>query len=166
MINNIPIFLDIDGVMQSTASTLAGAKLAEARRPASFSNLRATQATALLLRLQNFHAPKVQWWISSSWCNYAPADDLKAAFEDLLGFKNVHVCGSGMERLERVRSVLAELSKPQYDASIIIDDSSAFKGTDLESRWVEINSDNGFDATSYFQTLKLLGVKKKEFFLW
>lgn len=163
---SIPVFLDIDGVLQSAASVMAGQqiKIAHAHDLSTVQYMAGTQATALLLRIQNLHEPRIQWWIASSWCNDNPPDELRTSFE-AIGFKNVQVCASG-HRLTRVQKALAAMTPEQREAAIIIDDSAAFRGTDLEERWIDIDARNGFDGTAYYQMLGMLGVSKPELFLW
>ena len=162
----IPVFLDIDGVLQSAASVMASQqpKIAHAHELSSVQHLKNTQATALLLRVQNLHEPRIQWWIASSWCNGNNPDELRTAFESI-GFKNVQVCASG-SRLSRVQQALASMTNPQREAAIIIDDSAAFRGTELEGCWIDIDARNGFDGTAYYQMLGMLGISKPELFLW
>lgn len=161
----IPAFLDIDGVLQSAASVLAGTAMAHAHDLSTIQQLAETQATKLLLRIQERHAQNIQWWIASSWCNGNSPEQLQQAFETI-GFKNVRCCTSGT-RVGRIREVLATLAPEQIERAIVIDDNqSAFLNTELEARWVKIESHNGFDAEAYYTVLHLLNIEKPEVFFW
>jgi len=164
MTDSIPVFLDIDGVLQSAASVMAGTPIVHSHDLPGVQRMKTTQATALLLRVQNLHEPRIHWWIASSWCNHNHPDELCEAFT-ALGFKNVHTCASG-HRLTRVQKVLAGMTPEKREAAIIIDDSAAFRGTELEGCWIDIDARNGFDGTAYYQMLHMLGVSKPELFLW
>lgn len=161
----IPVFIDIDGVLQSAASVLAGTPMSHAHDLSTVQQLAETQATKLLLRVQERHAPQIQWWIASSWCNGNTPNELQEAFE-AIGFKNVRSCASGT-RIGRIREVLATLVPEQVERAIVIDDNqSAFLNSELEARLVKIESHNGFDAEAYYNVLHLLNIEKPEVFFW